>query len=310
MGYGAGMEIGEGLMGLAMGFSFSFIIIVLEVMMRRVSVRGLSSMVFGLLLGMLMAKIVSNAFILFPIDASMRSLTNVILTLSFCYLGAALGLRGRDEFNIIIPYVKLKRQGEISDLVILDTSAVIDGRILDVCKTNFLEAKIIVPRFVLKELQTIADSSDSIKRQRGKRGIEILQNIQREINITIQEEDFPEIHDVDTKLIRLAKLLEAKVVTVDYNLNRIATLQGVKILNINELSNALKAIVLPGESLEIKIIKEGKEYNQGVGYLEDGTMVVVENGRKLLGKTLSVAVTSILQTQAGKMIFAKTPAQE
>jgi len=310
MGYGAGMEIGEGLMGLAMGFSFSFIIIVLEVMMRRVSVRGLSSMVFGLLLGMLMAKIVSNAFILFPIDASMRSLTNVILTLSFCYLGAALGLRGRDEFNIIIPYVKLKRQGEISDLVILDTSAVIDGRILDVCKTNFLEAKIIVPRFVLKELQTIADSSDSIKRQRGKRGIEILQNIQREINITIQEEDFPEIHDVDTKLIRLAKLLEAKVVTVDYNLNRIATLQGVKILNINELSNALKAIVLPGESLEIKIIKEGKEYNQGVGYLEDGTMVVVENGRKLLGKTLSVAVTSVLQTQAGKMIFAKTPAQE
>ncbi|MDD5291954.1 MAG: PIN domain nuclease, partial [Candidatus Omnitrophica bacterium] len=300
MGYGAGMEIGEGLTGLTMGFSFSYIIIVLEVMMRRVSVRGLSSMVFGLLLGMLMAKIVSNAFVLFPIDSSMRSLTNVILTLSFCYLGAALGLRGRDEFNIIIPYVKLKRQGEISDMVILDTSAIIDGRILDVCKTNFLEAKIIVPRFVLKELQTIADSSDSIKRQRGKRGIDILQAIQREINITIQEEDFPEIHDVDTKLVRLAKLLEAKVATVDYNLNRIATLQGVKILNINELSNSLKAIVLPGEELEIKIIKEGKEYNQGVGYLEDGTMVVVENGRKLLGKTLSVAVTSVLQTQAGK----------
>ncbi len=134
--------------------------------------------------------------------------------------------------------------------------------------------------------------------------------MQREINITIQEEDFPEIHDVDTKLVRLAKLLEAKIVTVDYNLNRIASLQGVKILNINELSNSLKAIVLPGENLEIKIIKEGKEYNQGVGYLEDGTMVVVENGRKLLGKTLSVAVTSVLQTQAGKMIFAKTTTQE
>jgi uncharacterized protein YacL len=310
MGYSVGISVGEGLAGLAIGFSFSSTIIILEVMMRRVSVRGLSSMVFGLLLGMLMAKIVSNAFMLFPIDSSVRSLTSIILTLSFCYLGAALGLRGRDEFNIIIPYVKLKRQGEISDVVILDTSAIIDGRILDVCKTNFLEVKLLVPRFVLKELQTIADSSDPIKRQRGKRGLEILQAMQREVNITVQEEDFPEIHEVDTKLVRLAKLLEAKVVTVDYNLNRIASLQGVKILNVNELSNALKAIVLPGESLEIKIIKEGKEYNQGVGYLEDGTMVVVENGRKLLGKTLSVIVTSVLQTQAGKMIFAKTNAQE
>lgn len=310
MGYGIGMQIGEGTIGLTVGFGFSLVIIILEFMMRRVSVRGLSSMVFGLLLGMLMAKIVSNAFILFPLENSVRSLTNIILTLSFCYLGAALGLRGRDEFSIIIPYIKLKRQGEISDLVILDTSAIIDGRILDICKTNFMEAKIVVPRFVLRELQTIADSNDSIKRQRGKRGIDILETMQKEISITIQEEDFLEIHDVDTKLIRLAKLLEAKIVTVDYNLNRIATLQGIKILNINELSNSLKAIVLPGESMEIKIIKEGKEYNQGVGYLEDGTMVVVENGRKLLGKTLPVVVTSVLQTQAGKMIFAKTNAQE
>jgi len=308
MGYSTGLGIGEGTAGLTVGFSFSFLIIVLEVMMRRVSVRGLSSMVFGLLLGMLMAKIVSNAFLLFPIEHSVRALTNVILILSFCYLGAALGLRGRDEFNIIIPYVKLKRQGEMSDVAILDTSAIIDGRILDICKTSFLEAKLIVPRFVLRELQTIADSSDSIKRQRGKRGLEILQAIQRDVNVTFQEEDFPEIQEVDTKLVRLAKLLEGKVVTVDYNLNRIASLQGVKILNVNELSNALKAIVLPGESLEIKIIKEGKEYNQGVGYLEDGTMVVVENGRKLLGKTLPVVVTSVLQTQAGKMIFAKTNA--
>ncbi|MDD5618491.1 MAG: PIN domain nuclease [Candidatus Omnitrophica bacterium] len=310
MGYGIGMQVGEGTIGLTVGFGFSLVIIILEFMMRRVSVRGLSSMVFGLLLGMLMAKIVSNAFILFPLEDSVRSLTNIILTLSFCYLGAALGLRGRDEFSIIIPYIKLKRQGEISDLVILDTSAIIDGRILDICKTNFMEAKIVVPRFVLRELQTIADSNDSIKRQRGKRGIDILETMQKEISITIQEEDFVEIHDVDTKLIRLAKLLEAKIVTVDYNLNRIATLQGIKILNINELSNSLKAIVLPGESMEIKIIKEGKEYNQGVGYLEDGTMVVVENGRKLLGKTLPVVVTSVLQTQAGKMIFAKTNAQE
>ncbi len=170
VGYSAGVAIGEELAGLAIGFSFSFLIIILEVMMRRVSVRGLSSMVFGLLLGMIMAKIVSNAFTLFPIESSMRSLTSIILTLSFCYLGAALGLRGRDEFNIIIPYVKLKRQGEIFDVVILDTSAIIDGRILDVCKTNFLEVKLLVPRFVLKELQQIADSTDPIKAAEGKEG--------------------------------------------------------------------------------------------------------------------------------------------
>lgn len=305
MGYSVGLSVGEGIIGLWIGLSFSSVIIILEMMMRRVSVRGLSSMVFGLILGLIMAKIVSNAFGLFPIEESVRSLTSIILTLSFCYLGAALGLRGRDEFNIIIPYVKLKRQGDISDLVILDTSAIIDGRILDICKTSFLETKLIVPRFVLRELQIIADSSDSVKRQRGKRGLEILHNIQKEGNITIQEEDFLEIEDVDTKLIRLAKLLDAKIVTVDFNLNRVAGLQGVKILNVNELANALKTVVLPGESLETKIIKEGKEYNQGVGYLDDGTMVVVEGGRKLIGKTLVVNVTTVLQTQAGKMIFAK-----
>lgn len=305
IGYSTGLGIDSGLFGLAVGLGFSIVIIFLEMMMRRISVRGLSSMVFGLILGLIMAKIVSNAFMLFPIEESVRSLTNIIVTLSFCYLGATLALRGRDEFNIIIPYVKLKRQGEVSDVAILDTSAIIDGRILDICKTSFLETKLVIPRFVLRELQIIADSSDSIKRQRGRRGLEILHALQREVSISIEEEDFPEIAEVDAKLVRLAKLLEAKIVTVDFNLNRIAGLQGVKILNINELSNALKTVVLPGEQLEIKIIKEGKEYNQGVGYLDDGTMVVVENGRKLIGKTLPVNVTSVLQTQAGKMIFVK-----
>jgi uncharacterized protein YacL len=310
MGYSIGLGVDEGVKGLIAGCSFSVLIIVLEMMMRRVSVRGLSSMVFGLFLGLIMAKIVSNAFFLFPLETVVRSLTTIILTLSFCYLGAALGLRGRDEFNLIIPYVRLKKQGEMSDIALLDTSAVIDGRILDICKTSFLEAKLVVPRFILRELQAIADSSDSIKRQRGKRGLEILHAIQKEINITIHEDDVPDIQEVDAKLVRLAKLLEAKILTVDFNLNRIAELQGVKILNVNELANALKAVVLPGEDLEIKIIKEGKEYNQGIGYLEDGTMVVVENARKAIGKTQSVNVTSVLQTQAGKMIFAKTKGDE
>jgi len=307
IGYSVGLGQGGdgGTTGFFVAGGFSIVIITLEMLMRRVSVRGLSSMVFGLLLGLLMAKIVSNAFNLFPIEASMRKITDLILTLSFCYLGAALGLRGRDEFNVIIPYVRLKRQQEMSDLVILDTSAIIDGRIIDVRKSGFLEAKLVVPRFVLRELQAIADSSDSIKRQRGKRGLEILHAIQKDSDIDIQDEDFPEIIEVDAKLVRLAKLLDAKVATVDYNLNRIAGLQGVKVLNINELANALKAVVLPGEIMEIKLIKEGKEYNQGIGYLEDGTMVVVENGRKLIGKTVALNVTSVLQTQAGKMVFAK-----
>ncbi|MFH1621504.1 MAG: TRAM domain-containing protein [Candidatus Omnitrophota bacterium] len=310
MGYSVGLALGEEKVGLLIGCGFSVVIIILEMMMRRVSVRGLSSMVFGLLLGLIMAKIVANAFVLFPMESAVRSVTNIILSLSFCYLGAALGLRGRDEFNIIIPYVKLRRQGEVADMAILDTSSIIDGRILDICKTNFLEAKLVVPRFILRELQAIADSADSIKRQRGKRGLEILHAIQKEIKLTIQEEDFPEVQEVDAKLVRLAKLLEAKILTVDFNLNRIAELQGVKILNVNQLANALKAVVLPGEDLEIKIIKEGKEYNQGIGYLEDGTMVVVENARKSIGKTHAVNVTSVLQTQAGKMVFAKLKGNE
>jgi len=305
IGYNVGLQADAGLAGFFIGLGFSLIIITLELLMRRVSLRGLSSMVFGLILGLLMAKIVSDTFNLFPMDKSVRDMTNIILTLSFCYLGMSLGLSGRDEFNIIIPYIKLKRQDEVSDVVILDTSAIIDGRIIDICKTNFIEAKIIIPRFVLRELQTIADSADAIKRQRGRRGLDILHMLQREFNILIQDEDFPEIQEVDSKLVKLAKLLQAKIFTVDYNLNRIAELQGVKILNINELANALKAVVLPGETLEIKILKEGKEYNQGVGYLDDGTMVVIEDGRKLIGHTLKVNVTSVLQTQAGRMIFAK-----
>jgi uncharacterized protein YacL len=218
-----------------------------------------------------------------------------------------IGLRGKDEFNLIIPYVRLRREDGSEEISLLDTSMIIDGRVLDVYKTKFLESKLIIPRFVLKELQQIADSTDPIKRQRGKRGLEILHQLQEEAgaDIAIQEEDFPELNEVDAKLVKLAKLLNVKILTVDFNLNRIATLQGVKVLNINELANALKPVVFPGEGMQIKLIKEGKEYNQAVGYLEDGTMVVVEDARRLLGHEVKVVVTSVLQTQAGRMIFTK-----
>lgn len=301
------LEPKGGILGGFVGLLAGIIIILAEIGMRKVSTRGLSSAVFGLILGLIMAKLVTDAFSLAPISPTALSFVRVTLTLVFCYLGMVIGLRGKDEFNIIIPYVRLRRQDQIEEVTLLDTSVIIDGRIVDICKTKFLEGKVVIPRFVLKELQQIADSTDPIKRQRGRRGLEILHVIQKEIgqDITLHEEEFPEVPEVDTKLVKLAKLLGAKILTVDFNLNRIASLQGIKVLNINELANALKPVVFPGEQMEIKLIKEGKEYNQAVGYLDDGTMVVVEDARRLLGQGVKVVVTSVLQTQAGRMIFAK-----
>ncbi len=190
---------------------------------------------------------------------------------------------------------------------ILDTSVIIDGRILDICQTDFIDGILVIPNFVLKELQFIADSADSIKRNRGRRGLDILNKMQKDPNIKVKisDMDFPEIREVDSKLVKLGKELGAKVVTNDYNLNKVAQFQGVKVLNINELSNALKPIVLPGEEMRIMLIKEGKDSNQGVAYLEDGTMVVVENGKDRIGDEVEAVVTSVLQTTAGRMIFTK-----
>ncbi|HTR45512.1 MAG TPA: PIN domain-containing protein, partial [Thermodesulfovibrionales bacterium] len=194
-----------------------------------------------------------------------------------------------------------------SHLNILDTSVIIDGRIADVCEAGFLEGVFLLPQFILQELQHIADSPDPLKRARGRRGLDILHRIQKMAHITVRitDEDFPKIREVDAKLVALARAHEAKVVTNDFNLNKVAELQGVSVLNINELANALKPVVLPGETLKVFVMKEGKEYNQGVAYLDDGTMVVVENGRKLIGKNAEVSVTSVLQTTAGRMIFSK-----
>ncbi|MDP2928408.1 MAG: PIN domain nuclease [Candidatus Omnitrophota bacterium] len=298
---------GSGFIGIAVGALAAIIMILIEVGLRKVSVSGLSSAVFGLILGLIMAKLVGDAFSLTSMDVSMLSRIRVGLTLIFCYLGMVMALRGKDEFNIIIPYVRLRRQDQSQDVILLDTSVIIDGRIVDICKTRFLGGKVIIPKFVLRELQQIADSTDPIKRQRGRRGLEILNTIQNEpgMDITIHEQDFSETSEVDAKLVLLAKLLEAKILTVDFNLNRVASIQGIKVLNINELANALKPVVFPGEEMHIKLIKEGKEHNQAVGYLDDGTMVVVEDARRLIGQDVKVAVTSVLQTQAGRMIFTK-----
>jgi uncharacterized protein YacL len=307
IGYSATIFGIHPLIGMAIGAFGALWIIIIEASLRRASFRGFSSSLFGLIFGLIVGRMVGDIFNFIPMSPEYLSLIKISTILVFCYLGMVMAVRGRDEFNIIIPYVRLKKQGQAEEVTVLDTSVIIDGRIVDIMRTRFIESKLIIPKFVLKELQQIADSTDPIKRQRGRRGLEILHSIQKEANldISISEEDFPELKEVDAKLVKLAKLIEAKILTVDFNLNRVASIQGIKVLNINELSNAIKPVVFPGEEMIIKVIKEGKEHNQAVGYLDDGTMVVVEDARRLIGQEVKVVVTSALQTQAGRMVFTK-----
>lgn len=313
VGYYIGIMLREflpyqpGIIGGCFGLSGSVLIILLEISMRRASIRNLSAAVFGLIFGFFMAWLLTGVLKLIPMDARVFITLQMSLVLIFCYLGMVIAMRGKDEFNLIVPYVKFSRQDKREDIFILDTSVIIDGRIADIVQTKFVEGRFVVPRFILKELQQIADSQDSLKRNRGRRGLDILHKIQKDthIEVIIHEEDFPEIKDVDAKLVKLAKFLSGKVLTNDFNLNKIASIQGIEVLNINDLAGALRPVVLPGEELEVKVTKEGKEYNQGVAYLDDGTMVVIDNTRHLIGQTVRAMVTSVLQTSAGRMIFAK-----
>jgi uncharacterized protein YacL len=316
VGYYVGWLMGDfsrvyALAGAGVGFFGALLVILLEIKLKSLSVRNLSASVFGLVFGFFMAWIMTLVIKLIPMDEKIYTSFNIIFILVFCYLGMVIAMRGKDEFNLIIPYVRFSRQEQRDEIIILDTSVIIDGRIIDITETHFVEGRFIVPRFVLRELQQIADSQDALKRNRGRRGLDILNRLQKDsrIGVRIHDEDFPEIKDVDAKIIKLAKLLNAKVFTNDFNLNKIAELQGINVLNINDLANALKPVVLPGEEMTVRITKEGKEYNQGVAYLDDGTMIVIDNARHLIGQTLNVAVTSVLQTSAGRMIFANRPGQ-
>ncbi len=309
VGYQIGGWINPGtqMPGAFVGSFLAMTLIGLEVALRKVSARGLSAAVFGLLFGLIMARLIITTIDIVPIGPELANSMKAAIVVTFSYFGMIIAMRGRDEFNVIIPYVRFARQDQREEIVVLDTSVIIDGRIADICQTKFIEGRFVIPRFVLKELQQIADSQDPIKRNRGRRGLDVLGRMQKiqHVDVKINEEDFPETKEVDAKLVQLAKLLEGKILTNDFNLNKIAELQGVRVLNINELANALKPVVLPGELLETRVIKEGKEYNQGVAYLDDGTMVVVEQGRSLIGQSVRVLVTSVLQTAAGRMIFAK-----
>jgi uncharacterized protein YacL len=225
------------------------------------------------------------------------------------YIGIVIGARRGEWFEPARVIAAFKDASRLHQYKVLDTSVIIDGRIADICETGFLEGTLVVPQFVLRELQQVADSSDSLKRNRGRRGLDVLQRVQKMTGVQVQivETDFPEIKEVDLKLIELAKRLSGKIVTNDFNLNKVAQLRGVAVLNINELANSLKPVVLPGEVLRVLVVKEGKEAGQGVAYLDDGTMVVVEQGRRAMGRMIEVTVTSVLQLPAGKMIFCKWP---
>ena len=293
--------------GAVVGLLAAGSLIAIEVFIRKVSIRNLSAGLVGLVFGIFMSWILTTVLKLIPMSQEIFLSLQIILTLIFCYLGMTIALRGKDEFSLIIPYVKFERRDQAEQIVVLDTSVIIDGRVADICQTKFITGRLVIPRFVLKELQQIADSQDALKRNRGRRGLDILNKIQKStlMDVKISEEDFPELTEVDAKLIKLAKVLDGSILTNDYNLNKIAELQGVVVLNINDLANAIKPVVLPGELLQARITKEGKEYNQGVAYLDDGTMVVVDNARHLIGQSTNVIVTSVLQTSAGRMIFGK-----
>lgn len=263
---------------------------------------GLGGLIVGLVIGVLLTYPIS--FLPFKLSS-----LPLVVTIICGVLGITLFLvRKEDIISVFtgIPRMRLLR-GQSVGGKILDTSVIVDGRIADICKTGFIEGEIIIPRFVLKELQQVADSQDPLKRNRGRRGLDILNKIRKEkrVNVRIVDRDFPDVKDVDAKLIKLAKAIGARVITNDFNLNKIAELEGVEVLNINELSNALKPYVLPGEELRVQIIREGKETDQGVGYLDDGTMVVVEEGKKYINTVVDTVVTSVLQTPAGRMIFAR-----
>jgi uncharacterized protein YacL len=239
-----------------------------------------------------------------------RKALSLIITVICCYIAISTLLQTKDEFRFIIPYVEFSKQVKGSKSLVLDTSVIIDGRIADICDTRFIDTKLIVPRFVLQELQSVADSSDKLKRNRGRRGLDMLKRMQNNPKVELQmhEANLPvlrDVHKVDERLVVLAKALDARVVTNDYNLNKIAQLQGVEVINLNELANALKSVALPGELMTVRVVKAGDQVGQGVGYLEDGTMVVVEHGRSMIGQEVSITVTSVLQTPAGRMIFGR-----
>jgi uncharacterized protein YacL len=295
---------------------FGSIVLYTDLREKQKKITTISAVYFGLLLGLLLGYLFTMALEPLVINAfggtDLMHPARILITVICCYVTISTLLQTKDEFRFIIPYVEFSKQVKGSRPLVLDTSVIIDGRIADVCDTRLVDTTLLVPRFVLQELQAIADSSDKLKRNRGRRGLDVLKRLQTNPKIDLQMHDgiVPELRTgerirVDERLVILAKALNARVVTNDYNLNKIAQLQGVEVINLNELANAMKTVALPGELMMVKVVKAGDQIGQGVGYLDDGTMVVIEQGRGLIGQELPIVVTSVLQTPAGRMIFGR-----
>jgi uncharacterized protein YacL len=290
------------------GAGISGLMIVFELRVRALSLKRLFGAVGGSILGIFGAFLFSIVLRNSIPAGGVQNLAQIAVLLFMSYVGLVVGANKGELLNLTaLGDLFTGESGHTAGLKLLDTSAIIDGRIADMADTGFLEGTLAIPEFVLRELQMVADSSEASKRQRGRRGLDILQRMQANALLTIQiiEQDYPHIREVDLKLLELAKDLKAKIVTNDFNLNKVAHLHKVPVLNINDLANSLRPVVLPGERMSIVILKEGKEYNQGVGYLDDGTMVVVDNARRLIGRAIEITVTSVLQTASGKMIFGR-----
>jgi uncharacterized protein YacL len=291
------------------GFALALagLVVLFESRLRETSITRLLGALIGCTIGLGIARAIgSGLFWADNGDRRVEFLQSFILIV-LPYLGLVLGGKHGEWLEPARLISLFRATGPQRRYKILDTSVIIDGRIADVCETGFIDGTLVIPQFVLKELQLVADSADSLKRNRGRRGLDILQKVQKMsgIEVSISDLDFPDVREVDLKLIELARALQGKIVTNDFNLNKVAQLRGVDVLNVNELANSLKPVVLPGEIMKVFILKEGKEYNQGVAYLDDGTMVVVDNARKMISKTIDIVVTSVLQTTAGKMIFGR-----
>jgi uncharacterized protein YacL len=299
--------ITNGKSGFVIGFGLGWLLIAVDEMLKGFSLRAFSAATFGLFLGTLIALMIDNSGLFVFNDEKQRWLIRLGLFLSFSYIGMILAMRSnKEDFSLIIPYVRFASQNKPENLLLLDTSVIIDGRIADLVEANFVEGLLVVPRFVLHELQRVADSNDPIIRARGRRGLEMLSRIQqnKRNEVKIHEGDFPEETEVDAKLVKLARVLGAKLYTNDYNLGKVAELQSVRWVNLHELANALKPVILPGESFTLRVVREGKDKGQGIGYLNDGTMVVINNAQNLIGQQVQVKVLSLLQTGAGVIVFA------
>jgi uncharacterized protein YacL len=291
------------------------IVIGADVVAKNKQITTVSAIFFGLLMGFLLGTLFWMALesiltVYLELRPEEINLARGLITIICCYVCVSVLFQTKDEFRFIIPYVEFSKQLKGARPLVLDTSVIIDGRIADICDTGIIDTKLIVPRFVLQELQGIADSSDKIKRNRGRRGLDVLKRMQtnNKVELQMHEANFAElrdVHKVDERLVVLSKVLGARVVTNDFNLNKIAQLQGVEVINLNEMANALKLVALPGEALPVRIVKQGDQVGQGVGYLDDGTMVVVEQGRPAIGQEVNITVTSVLQTPAGRMIFGR-----